>query len=300
MDDRKVAAALGYPDTTIWNALCDQGVDAANLTSDLAARGTRLVLGTNAVYEMAKTFKGSRSTARERGERLFSYLGQYVQLGIPLLRATDDLLGEETKHVTKEIRQMDLFYGSADYKKLAAEVDKLAHGVFDSRAAQFIPFREAEATQTREALYAHLDRQPLLKRKLEAISEESVGYWIAQEMKRSGRPILAKHLANVISGRPLRDLTRLAKQLLALPRYRVSHAMVRSDLYLNWRYCRRGTLGKDMPDDNYHAVNASYCDMFVTADPGMASYMSHVHTRVELYDANVPLAKWLLAVFGES
>ena len=160
--------------------------------------------------------------------------------------------------------------------------------------------RDAEAKQTRDDLYAHIERQPLLKRKLAAISEESVGRWIAQEMKRSARRILKGHLAHVISGHPLRDLTWLAKQLLTWPRYRVSHAMVRSDLYLNWRYCQRGTLAKDMPDDNYHAVNASYCDFFVTNDPGLAGYMSHVltHTSVELYDGNLLLAKWLVAICG--
>lgn len=78
--------------------------------------------------------------------------------------------------------------------------------------------------------------------------------------------------------------------------------MVRSDLYLNWRYCQRGSLGKDTPDDNYHAVNASYCDFFVTADPGLADYMSLVltQTKVELYDRNMPVANWLVGICGSS
>jgi len=293
-----MCAVLIYGDTTAWNALCDQSVDAERLTKDLAALGAQLVLGTNAVYEMAKTFKGSRSTAQRRGEELFSYLRQYVQLGIPLLRQTDDLLREEAKHVTKETKDVGLFYGNADYKKLVAEVDKLAQGVFDSRAAQFVPLREAEAKQSRDELYAAIEDRPHLKRKLAAISEESVGRWIAQEVKRSARRILAGHLAHVISGQPLRDLTWLAKRLLASSRYRVSHAMVRSDLYLNWRYCQRGSLGKDIPDDNYHAVNASYSNFFATADPGLAEYMSHVltQTNVELYHRDVPVANWLVAI----
>ena len=58
--------------------------------------------------------------------------------------------------------------------------------------------------------------------------------------------------------------------------------MVRSDLYLNWRYCRRGSLGKDMPDDNYHIVNASYCEAFVTSDPELVSYAKHVLSKRHL------------------
>jgi len=170
-----------------------------------------------------------------------------VQLGIPLLRQTDNLLREEAKRVTKESKNLELFYGSVDYDRLVVEVNKLARGIFDSRAAQFIPSREAEARQSRHDLYAVIENQPHLKRRLAAISRESVGRWIAHEVKRSARRILPGHLAHVISGQPLRDLTWLAKRLLASSRYRVSHAMVRSDLYLNWRYYQTGTLAKASP-----------------------------------------------------
>jgi hypothetical protein len=146
--ERGMCAVLIYADTSVWNALCDESVDAGRLTKDLTRQRAQLILGTDAVYEMAKTFKGSRSTAQQRGKELFSYLKQYVQLRIHLLRQTDDLLREEAKHVTKETKNPQLFYGSADYEKLVAEVDKLARGVFDSRAAEFIPLREAEAKQS--------------------------------------------------------------------------------------------------------------------------------------------------------
>ena len=297
-----MSAILIYADTTVWNALCDRAVGPGRLTKDLATQRAQLVLGTNAVYEMAKTFKGSRPNAHERGKELFSYLRQYVQLGIPLLRQTDELLREEVKHVRKETKDIELFYGSANYQELVKEVDKLEQGVFDSRAAQFIPLREADAKQSRADLYAHIEDRPHLKRKLAAISSGSVSRWIAREMKHSARRMLTGHLAKVINGQSLRELTWLAGRLLGSSRYRVSHAMVRSDFYLNWQYCQTGALGKDVPDDNYHAVNASYCDFFATTDPGLAHYMSHVLTqaKVELYDRNLPLANWLVAICGKS
>ena len=82
-----MCAVLIYADTTVWNALCDQSSDSRRLTKDLAGQGAQLVLGTNAVYEMAKTFQGSRSTAQQRGKELFSYLRQYTQLEVCLLHA---------------------------------------------------------------------------------------------------------------------------------------------------------------------------------------------------------------------
>ncbi len=296
-----MCATFIYADTTVWNTLCDQSVDGGGLTKDLAANQSQLVLGTNAVYEMARTFKGSRPHAHQRGKELFSYLRQYVQLDIPLLRQTDELLRDEVKHVRKEIKDIALWYGSANYKKLVEEVDKLSEGVFDSRAAQFIPLREAEAKKSRNDLYEAIEEQSHLKQKLSEISEESVGRWIAKEVKHSARRILKGHLVKQVNGLSLRELTWLAKRLLGSSHYRVSNAMVRSDIYLNWRYCRRGALGKDIPDDNYHAVNASYCNFFVTTDPGLAEYMSHVlrNTKVRLYGRKSPIRNWLVAICGQ-
>jgi hypothetical protein len=58
-----------------------------------------------------------------------------------------------------------------------------------------------------------------------------------------------------------------------------------------------GALGKDIPDDNYHAVKPSYCDFFVTSDPRLADYLSQVlaETKVELYNRDVPIANWLVS-----
>src|SRR6266481_6592174 len=155
-----MSLALVYPDTTIWNALCDQDVDAKGLANELAARQSQLVLGTNVVYEMAKTFLGTRLSAAERGRQLFTYLSRYVQLKIPLLRQTDDLLREEVRHVTKQTQDVSLFYDRANYEKLILEVSKLAQGVFDSRAAHFIPERQADSKKSREELYAYIDQRP--------------------------------------------------------------------------------------------------------------------------------------------
>jgi hypothetical protein len=67
-----MSAILMYADTNSVECVCDRAVDPGRLTRDLATQRAQLVLGTNAVYEMAKTFKGSRPNAHERGKELFS------------------------------------------------------------------------------------------------------------------------------------------------------------------------------------------------------------------------------------
>jgi hypothetical protein len=77
-----------YLDTMLWNELCDQNVDAVALITALTAQGKVLVLGAEALYEMAKTFKSNPT----RGKELFAYLKKFTDLGIlgvrdnPMLR----------------------------------------------------------------------------------------------------------------------------------------------------------------------------------------------------------------------
>jgi len=66
-----------YLDTMLWNELCDQNVNAAALISALSAQGKVLVLGAEAMYEMAKTFKSNPT----RGKQLFAYLKTFTDQG---------------------------------------------------------------------------------------------------------------------------------------------------------------------------------------------------------------------------
>jgi predicted nucleic acid-binding protein len=52
---------LIYPDTNIWNRMCKQDEDpAAQALQTLSAKGATLVLSPHTIYELARTFTGSR------------------------------------------------------------------------------------------------------------------------------------------------------------------------------------------------------------------------------------------------
>jgi hypothetical protein len=290
---------LLYPDTSIWNALCDQAVEAQKLISDLSGRHVQIALGTNAVYEMAKTFKMSRPDARQRGRDLFSYLKQYTDCSVPCLRETWDLLQREAAHAVGEVGAVDVFWNKQEYSALADEVEKLSNGAFDENASRFVRRRKTTAQNVRLEIQDHLAARPELTRTLARIAESELKRWITREAKSMrGRRALQGHLAMVFGRKPDRQLTQLAKRLRAGARYKVAHALVRSDLYLNWRCARRGSVRGDLPDDTYHAVNASYCELFVTTESDQADHAAHTnpHLRAMVYDGQEQLQTWLLHI----
>jgi hypothetical protein len=104
-------------------------------------------------------------------------------------------------------------------------------------------------------LYGHLESQPKVKQGLSQIKVESLGPWLDIATKSpAGRDVLVRHLSLVFERNPDKQLSQLADRLLSNDAYRISHAMVRSDLYLNWRCACRGSIRDDLPDDTYHVL----------------------------------------------
>lgn len=291
-----MSSELLYLDTSIWNALCDQQVDAQTLLSNLADRNARLVLGPNVVYELAKTFGTNKPEMSERGRTLFSYLQRYVRADIPVFNEPAVLLRQEAARAAGEIDRVEVFWNQANYSSLLSAVDNLSQGEFDENANLFIKNRKSAARQTRFDMSGHLESRPALTQALERVNEDSLRAWIDREAHGPrGRRVLQSQLAIVFETRPDRKLTLLAKKLLAHRRYKISHAIVRSALYLNWRSAHRGSLRSDLPDDAYHGVNACYCDVFVTTEPDQAFHAELVNSNVRAisYDGSVPLTVWL-------
>jgi hypothetical protein len=62
-------------ETNIWNAICDQAVDAKALLASLASKSTTLVISPHITYELARTFTGRGLPARLRHQPLFLHEG---------------------------------------------------------------------------------------------------------------------------------------------------------------------------------------------------------------------------------
>jgi hypothetical protein len=267
-----------YSDTSIWNRLCDQNADPRSLSSALANNGLVPVLGFNVLYEMAKSFCTGTEQGTRRGRELFAYMRSYLALRVPIIKETGALLIEEACDVTGTARMESCFRSDAEYRTAIQEINKLCEGMaFEAEVAKSIENRKILARVSRSRMREHLETHPKEKAMLDRIQDDAhLSHFIkTQGVGRHGQLLLLGHLSAEFRQNSRDDLACVAALLLQSSRYRVSHVMVRTGLYLNWRCAQRGSIRSDLPDDTFHIVNAAYSDVFVTTEDDQADIARH-------------------------
>ncbi len=287
-----------YPDTNIWNALCDQEVDPAQLGATLIAKNARLVLSYHTVYELLKTFRGSSAQARLRATKLFSYLGAHlVGDHITCVHELLELLGLEMSVVVGRAPSLDPFVSKPGLTEMIAEVRRLAYGDFSDQADAFVSERLQLSSAARSGQKDHTDARSDMKQRLRAISVGELGAWLRDSTaSATAVRLLSDKIRYRFSEATLADSLLYARALLESQTLRVGGALVRADLYFNWRCAHRDSVPKDLYDDMYHVLGAIYCDAYVTKEPAQAEYAHLLLTRtssVHVYMPEVPIGQWL-------
>lgn len=285
---------LIYLDTNLWNRLLDLNVDPSALLSRLERCDSSLALSGQSVYELAMTFQNSE----ERGIKIFRYLKAYVDAGIVGAYDNLDLLRAEVQALYAHADSVIAYYNPADYDALKVEVAKLADGIVDQRAQSFLSKRKELAKAGRQEPKTHLEQRPDMKARLLAVPENGLVAWLDEQVSGEvGTALLIGHLNNVYESASADAAKSTAQGLLQHPASRTAKALVRADLYLHWRCARRGSNPRDLPDDVYHVLNATYCDVYATADSGQKEYVALLlsrWTRPAIFDGSTSLADWLL------
>ncbi len=289
-----------YADTNIWNELCDQGVDSAQIEATLVAKETRLVLSYHTVYELLKTFRGSRAHARLRAAKLFSHLDAHlVGKHIMCVHEILEVLGSEMHAVAGRIPAPDPFVSKHDLTEMISEVRRLADGDFSEQADAFVTERRGLSSAARSGQKDHTAARADMKEKLRAISADKLQAWLI-DSTATATPTALSLLSGKIRYRfteaTLDDSLSYARAHLESRTLRAAKALVRADLYFNWRCAHRGSIPKDLYDDMYHVLGAIYCDAYVTKEPAQAEY-AHLlltpATSIHVYAPEVPIAEWL-------
>jgi len=288
-----------YLDTMLWNELCDEGLKAEQLMSMLADRGAELVISTQLVYELAKTFQSNKENSQERGKALFRYLNQFVEKRIRCLKMNRDILIEEVRRANSALSTVVPYLRADDYERLRQEVKKLSRGVFDSKADQFISARKNIARSVRSNIVRSMEVLRFVKEVCGRLSFEE---FLERFGGTHAADMVELHLLALIPSADRRKLRRVAKKLAASSKYRLSHALVRADLYLHWRSARGESLPRDAQDDCYHLVNSAYCDTYATKDQYQKTYAPHVlrETTVAIYDSSSSLSDWFCLLLGRT
>jgi hypothetical protein len=285
-----------YLDTNMWDALFDGGVQPEEFVPRLKKANKRLVLGLHAFYESVRMFQSLRPDAPTRARALLEFVGRYLDANVLCAKDQSELLPAEMLALKEGAHKVEYFYPQADREKIVAEYQQLSNGFHSNIAKSFVEDQLKFAKRNREGIVAHLEAHPELIEKLSLIPSADVEVWLQQEsVSVRGHSNLARHIALRFPEVPEREISEYAVALLRPPMMRFARGLVRADLYLHWRYAQFKALRKDLLDDVYHVLNASYCDVYATADPKQqyAPLLLTTNTKVRIWPRSTPVDEWL-------
>jgi hypothetical protein len=167
-------ARLIYPDTIIWNLLCDQKIHPDRLIESLRTRRATLVVSFHTVYELARNFKRDEAAGNARGQQLFSYLKQYLDLGIASTKQLWELIVAEAFAFENHLTVIDSLARSEEAAIEKQEVEKLANGIVEGRVKNFLEERKQFASDTQTQQEARIIESDKLREYLRTISESEV------------------------------------------------------------------------------------------------------------------------------
>jgi len=291
-----MAPSTIYLDTMLWNALCDQAVEPSSLVARLREKNGCLAVGTHDFYEIAKTF--SRPENHGRGRLLFSDFNRYLVADTLLIKDNMELPAHEMWAWTLRLPVPETTLSSEDRTLIARKAEQLAGGELGEDGAKFLESQKSLANNARLNQIAFLESRPDIKSQLQSIQADQLSQWLDGETKRpAGVAILTNHIQRRFAEVPINEIAEYAIALLGR-QMRFSTAVIRCDLYYNWRCANRGSIPRDLMDDIYHVLNAVYCDIYATAEAKQEEYaplLLSKNTQVAIYDKKTPLDEWLIA-----
>jgi hypothetical protein len=122
----------------------------------LAAKDATLVLGPHTIYELVRTFTGSKPNSKEQALKLFSCIKKFLDAGIPCSKQLMDLVGGEAVAFGRGQASINPLMSDDDRKVLCEEVDKLAAGNLEQRVPDFIEKRTAFVLPAFEVIHVSI------------------------------------------------------------------------------------------------------------------------------------------------
>ncbi len=289
-----------YLDTNLWNELFKQGVHPESLLKSFEGKVTRLVLSDETVYELAKTFVKNGQSGLQEGIGLFAYLKEFISRSVPITKDNMAMVAAEMQALQWLMNEIFPFINPSDYEIVRTLVDHLSIGEISDRELEHIEKRMAIRAFDRQGVIRFLEGNPDVRRDLLAVSPELFPHWLKREAGTySATDYLTGQIHSYFPEHPGEEALEYARALQTATANRVSKAMIRRNIYFNWRCAHRGSIPKDLFPDSSHVINANYCNVYATKESGQAEYASLLltpSTRVHIYDSQKPINEWLLSL----
>jgi hypothetical protein len=131
----------------------------------------------------------------------------------------------------------------------------------------FIASRKTKIQDLRTGQMARLAAKPALLARLKTIERKDLNKFLDRELHSAqALRILDFHLHHVFPRLPTAMLRELSLILLDSGIALFTHSLLRATFYMNWRAANYGGFASDVPDDMYHMLSATYCDIYATGE----------------------------------
>lgn len=262
-----------YIETSIINRACDESITGKDITLHLQKMGLLPAIGMHTIYELAKTFLDPNQT--KRGRSLFLLL---QDLNPAIIPPTKEILKREIIRLRTGALVLP-FLDTINQAATRYEIEKLANGIFNSNAEQFIMSREEkiknmEPVMTQNYLN-HISQvkadNPGLSKEIRTF-EDVVSYF-GDDIPDLIKSILKIRITNL-------EASELSHRLDSFPALR---SAVLANLYLCF-ICivHEVSPSYDKPADYRHVIDSSYSIAIVTDDAGLNKTVNCINPNLDV------------------
>lgn len=263
-----------YFDQNVYDFCADQ-IPAVELRKILRHKNHELVLGTLNLLEVASCFKSGDRKKAERGK----FLSQYFTSLLPI-----KMLLDINSLMMREVRQAigqppgSIYYEENDKRLFEEEIQKLARGIYDKTASEFIEKDWMGKIAYRQRIEDCLNKSGAIKLKdirtltfSDFLANHKVRYenfrkqWVHSMLKTQLNDCLGKIINAAV------------KRIVNRPhRYPYFALGPKIELFFFFKLGRDGALSQDMLIDLKHLLSAVHLDIFVSADQKLIKYAKDI------------------------
>lgn len=260
-----------YIETSVINRAFSESITGNDIAIYLDTLGFQPTIGTHTIYELAKTYLEPNSILK--AQQLFSIL---LELEASIIPPTDKLFKKEIMKLRTGAAVLP-FLDTLNQSSTRQEIHKLANGIFDSKAQEFIKNREKFHRTNNPIIYRDfLDHINKVKSygtdilKNIRTFEDVVSYF-----KNQIPDLIVKILKGKVSKY---EAVELFHRLDSFPALR---SAVRANIDLCFICIVHNTHpGSDRKDDNRHIVDSSYSKGIVTGDEQLAKRVNRINPEL--------------------
>jgi hypothetical protein len=256
-----------YFDSNIYADIIRQGIAVDSIKGILNTNKMVLIISSLNLYEAVSCWKSGNSENIQEGVIRFQLFKDLLPCRF-LKEVHEISLGEINKAMNGQ--GFDIFYAGIEAEN---EINKLANGTFDSTAKTFIENKwNSKLDEVRQ-------RKEYFKQIAGVTIPEEFQAFLSNHQQSFAEHIIGERVIGI----PARNKRRLAEKMLQNPhKFPLFTALVRANLFLDYRLLKHSSFSHDTLDDAKHLIIASYANVFVSSDDKLRKYSCNINPHLKV------------------